>query len=114
MTGVEPVDPIERSIEILEGKLDPLREPTKVDPQISPEISDVLMKALEIKRENRYDSAVIMRQVLKTAITRGAEREGVNPEQAQNTEASSTAAPSPAFLEEQQRREAEAEQKRKD
>ena len=70
MTGIEPVDPIERSIEMLDGKLDPLREPTKVDSNIPPEISDVLMKALEIKRENRFDSAVIMRQVLKTAITR--------------------------------------------
>jgi serine/threonine protein kinase len=75
MTGVEPVDPIERSIEMLEGKLDPLREPTKVDSKIPPEISDVLMKALEIKRENRYDSAIIMRQVLKTAITRIQERQ---------------------------------------
>jgi len=75
ITAVHPVDPIERSIEILEGKLDPLREPTKVHPQIPAEISDVLMKALEIKRENRYDSALIMRQVLKTAIARVQERE---------------------------------------
>lgn len=75
MTGLEPVDPLERSIDLLEGKLDPLSEPTKVDSTIPAEISDVLMKALEIKRENRYDSALIMRQVLKTAITRVEERE---------------------------------------
>ena len=75
MTGIEPVDPLERSIDILEGKLDPLREPTKVDSEIPAEISDVLMKSLEIKRENRYDSAMIMRQVLKTAISRVEERE---------------------------------------
>ncbi|HUR96656.1 MAG TPA: protein kinase [Pyrinomonadaceae bacterium] len=82
VTGVEPVDPIERSIEMLDGKLDPLREPTKVDANIPPEISDVLMKAMEIKRENRYDSAVIMRQVLKTAITRIQEREAEEGQQA--------------------------------
>ena len=75
ITGREPVDPLERSIDILEGKLDPLREPTKVESRIPADISDVLMKALEIKRENRYDSAVIMRQVLKTAIARVEERE---------------------------------------
>ena len=75
MTGLEPVDPLERSIDLLEGKLDPLREPTKVDSNIPAEISDVLMKSLEIKRENRYDSALIMRQVLKTAVTRVEERE---------------------------------------
>jgi hypothetical protein len=74
MTGVEPVDPLERSIEILEGKLDPLPEPSKVDPKIPADISDVLMKALEIKRENRYDSAMIMRQVLQTALGRVFER----------------------------------------
>jgi hypothetical protein len=75
MTGIEPVDPLERSIDMLEGKLDPLREPTKVDSQIPAEISDVLMKALEIKRENRYDSAFIMREVLKAAVSRVEERD---------------------------------------
>ncbi|HKP69852.1 MAG TPA: hypothetical protein VJV05_11260, partial [Pyrinomonadaceae bacterium] len=74
-TGSEPVDPLERSIDLLEGKLDPLREPTSVNSQIPPEISDVLMKALEIKRENRYDSAMIMRHVLQSAISRVQERE---------------------------------------
>ncbi|MBA3351697.1 MAG: protein kinase [Blastocatellia bacterium] len=74
ITGVEPVDPLERSIEVLEGKLDPLREPSQVNPLVPAEISDVIMKALEIKRENRYDSAVIMRQVLKTSIAKVEDR----------------------------------------
>jgi serine/threonine protein kinase len=105
MTGVEPVDPIERSIEMLEGKLDPLQEPTKVDGDIPPEISDVLMKALEIKRENRYDSAVIMRQVLKTAITRVQEREG-------HSKSVPVSEPSPAPANDQRLRDAEAAAKR--
>ncbi len=75
ITGADPVDPLERSIEVLEGKLDPLREPSKVNPEIPAEISDVLMKSLEIKRENRYDSAVIMRQVLNSAIAKVKNRE---------------------------------------
>ena len=86
ITGSEPIDPLERSIEMLEGKLDPLREPTTANPSIPPEISDVLMKALEIKRENRYDSALIMRQVLQTALERVAERGQVEfPENEQPT-----------------------------
>jgi serine/threonine protein kinase len=113
ITGAEPVDPIERSIEILEGKLDPLREPSSVDSRIPPEISDVLMKALEIKRENRYDAAVIMRQVLKTVLTRIREREdGVDTASA---EQHISAAPTPeptAELIEQQRHDAEAELRR--
>jgi serine/threonine-protein kinase len=75
ITGIEPFDPLERAIDLLEGKLDPLREPTKVDPQIPAEISDVLMKALEIKREMRYDSALIMREGVRMAIARVEDRE---------------------------------------
>ncbi len=117
ITGVVPVDPIERSIEILEGKLDPLREPTKVDSEIPAEISDVLMKALEIKRENRFDSAVIMRQVLKTAITRLQEREDEeNRAQQEAAEMGRIAAkaesePSTDDIAEQERREQVAERK---
>ncbi len=75
ITARVPVDSLERSIEILEGRPDPLRSPNKVDPNIPPEISDVIFKALEIKREYRFDSAAIMRQVLKTALVRVKERE---------------------------------------
>lgn len=75
ITARHPIDALERSIDILEGKPDPLPTPSKVDPNIPPEISYVLMKALELKREKRFDSAMIMRQVLKTAALRAKERE---------------------------------------
>jgi serine/threonine protein kinase len=75
ITGCVPIDPLERSIDTLDGKTDPLRSAYALDPGVPPEISDVLMRAMEIKRENRYDSAVIMRQVLRTALVRVKERE---------------------------------------
>jgi serine/threonine protein kinase len=75
ITGCVPIDPLERSIDTLDGKTDPLRSASALDPGVPPEISDVLMRAMEIKRENRYDSAVIMRQVLRTALVRVKERE---------------------------------------
>lgn len=75
LTGITPVDPLERSIDLLEGNKDPLTKPHELDSRIAPEISDVVMRALEIKRENRFDSAVIMRQVLRTAGVRVKERE---------------------------------------
>ncbi len=75
ITAQPPTDALERSIYILEGKPDPLARPDQVDSSIPVEISDVIMKALEIKRENRFDSAAIMRQVLKTAFVRVKERE---------------------------------------
>lgn len=77
ITGCLPTDPLERSIDMLEGKADPLRSPFMLDAGVPPEISDVIMRAMEIKRENRYDSAVIMRQVLRTALVRVKEREAV-------------------------------------
>ncbi len=75
VTAHRPVDALERSIEMIEGNADPLKSPNKIDPLIPFEISDVIMKAMEIKREYRFDSAAIMRQVLKTALVRVRERE---------------------------------------
>ncbi len=75
LTAQSPADSLTRSIDLLEGKEDPLQSPNQVNPSVPKEISDVLMKALEIKRENRFSSAVIMRQVLRTAFVRVKERE---------------------------------------
>ena len=73
LTGQVPVDPLERSIEMLDGNPDPLRSPSKWDPSIPEDVSDVVMRAMQIKREERFDSAVIMRQVLRTAFNRSQE-----------------------------------------
>ncbi|MBC7900721.1 MAG: protein kinase [Saprospiraceae bacterium] len=75
LTATKPVDALERSIDVMDGKPDPLRIPNKVNPMIPGEISDALMKAMAVKRENRFDSASIMRQVLRTALVRVKERE---------------------------------------
>lgn len=79
LTAHIPADALTRSIDILEGKADPLQSPSEINPSIPQEVSDVLLKALEIKRENRFSSAVIMRQVLRTAFVRIKEREATNP-----------------------------------
>jgi serine/threonine protein kinase len=78
ITGCIPIDPLERSIDTLDGKTDPLLSANALDPGVPQEISEVLMRAMEIKRENRYDSAVIMRQVLRTALVRVKEREALD------------------------------------
>ena len=75
LTGQLPIDALERSIDILDGKPDPLPSANQINPTVPPEISEVLLKALEIRRENRFDSALIMRQVLRTAFVRIKERE---------------------------------------
>lgn len=75
LTAQMPIDALERSIEILEGNADPLKSPNELNPLVPKEVSDVLMKALEIRRENRFHSAGIMRQVWRTAFVRLQERE---------------------------------------
>lgn len=75
LTTQMPTDALERSIEILEGNADPLKSPHEINPAVPLEISKVLMRALEIRRENRFHSAVIMRQVWRTAFVRLQERE---------------------------------------
>jgi|GEM_PF-1377151 len=74
LTARPPVDPLERSIDVLEDKPDPMPKPHQLNPTVPPEISEVLMKALEIKREKRFDSAIIMRQAWRTAFVRVKER----------------------------------------
>lgn len=75
ITARVPADALERSIEIIDGQPDPLPTPAKIDPAIPIEISDLIMKAMEIKREYRFDSAAIMHQVFRTALVRVKERE---------------------------------------
>lgn len=106
LTGSVPVDALERSIDTLDGKPDPLRSPHDLDKGVPVEISDVLMRAMEIKRENRYDSAVIMRQVLRTALVRVKEREALEAvEQEELTAAWETSLAEEANLEQQRQSE---------
>ena len=75
VTGQFPVDALTRSIDNLEGKSDPLLPPNKLNSNIPSEFSNILMKALEIKRENRFDSALDMRQALEPILKITRERE---------------------------------------
>ena len=75
LTGTLPYDALERSIALLDGKPDPLVKPSDLNANIPPEVSDSLLRAMAIRRENRFDSAVIMSQVLRTAVIRAKERE---------------------------------------
>jgi hypothetical protein len=71
------------------------------------------MKALEIKRENRFDSAMIMRQVLQTALGRVLERnEGDAREQTEAAEQARRA--EQAKAENERRLQAEAEERRRE
>ena len=85
VTGIEPIDPLERSIEILESNPDPLVAPHAANPALSREFSDVVMKAVAVKREDRFDSAAVMRQALQTAALRVKQRNEEANEEAEAT-----------------------------
>lgn len=76
ITGVLPNDALDRTIAILDGLPDPLRPIQELDPSIPSEISDAIMRSLELRREKRFDSVVFLRQVLRTALVRIQERDG--------------------------------------
>ena len=66
-TAVAPTDVLKRTLEIWSGKPDPLPSPTEVNPSIPKAISDVLLKAMAVERENRFSSAKEMREALSEA-----------------------------------------------
>jgi serine/threonine protein kinase len=68
ITGRVPIDTLERSIELLEGKEDPLTSPNKINSQVPRNVATFLLKALEIRRENRFESASAMRQALQPML----------------------------------------------
>jgi serine/threonine protein kinase len=81
LTRTMPKDALERSIEIMDGNTDPLTPPAEIDESIPEEVSEVIMKAMELRREHRYDSAAIMRQVLQTAQQRAQSRKSAQPKE---------------------------------
>src|SRR5690606_9970603 len=82
VTAKTPIDALERSIYMLEGKSDPLLPPHEVNPDVPVEVSNVIARGLEIKREDRFESASMMRQVLKTSLVLIKEREAEEAKQA--------------------------------
>ena len=70
VSGALPDDALERSIEILEGNPDPLKPLSEIQASVPAAVSEVIMKALSIKREDRFASAAEMYIALKNAALR--------------------------------------------
>lgn len=81
LTGQEPLDALERSIEMLEGKPDPLQEPSRFNKELSKELAEVVLKALEIRRENRYPTVAEMAADLRSAMPDTTKTEAVKHQQ---------------------------------
>ena len=67
MTGVKPPDALTRAAAIVNGQADPLLKASEANSEISPDVDEVLAKAMAQNREQRYASAADMRRALHEA-----------------------------------------------
>ncbi len=95
ITGQMPVSALERAQTVWEDKADSLIAADQINPDVPPEISEVVMTAMAIEREKRFDSAAQMRQALQSAVVKVQER------MAEQTKKEETAAAREALLEEE-------------
>jgi serine/threonine protein kinase len=68
LTAKLPIDALKRTLEVWANKPDPLEYPSKLNPEIPREVSDWIMKAMEIEHDNRFASAVEMHGALQSAL----------------------------------------------
>lgn len=70
MTNVVPIDALARADAILSGGADPLVPPAEANPEVPKEISDIIVKGLQISQEKRYGTAAEMQKELRRAFKR--------------------------------------------
>ena len=73
LTNVKPPDALSRAGALVNGQPDPLLPANKVAPQVSSAVANVLSKAMSQKRDDRFASAVLMREALRIASVAGRE-----------------------------------------
>lgn len=67
MTGVKPPDALTRAAALVNGQPDPLLKASENNSEISPDVDEVLAKAMAQNREQRYANAVDMRRAFHEA-----------------------------------------------
>lgn len=78
VTNRQPTESVKRSVEIWDGKPDPLGDPANLNPEITPDFAAFLSRSLEIDRDARYPSAAEMRSDL-AKITKVSTRPSLTP-----------------------------------
>ena len=69
LTNVKPPDALSRAGAVVNGMADPLAPADEVASQVSPAVAHVLEVAMSQKRDDRYESAQMMRAALNSAAT---------------------------------------------
>ncbi len=68
LTNTVPPDALTRADALLGGKVDPIRPPHEFNSEILPEISEVILKAVSIRQEERFPTAIDMQKALRRAF----------------------------------------------
>ena len=67
MTDTVPVDALSRADAMLSSESDPIRALSDINPEISPAVSNVILKGLEVSQEKRFSNAGEMQKSLRAA-----------------------------------------------
>jgi serine/threonine protein kinase len=70
LTNTIPPDALTRADALIGGKADPILPLYEVNPEISPAISEVILKAISIRQDERFATAVEMQKTLRRAFNK--------------------------------------------
>jgi len=69
LTNTVPVDALTRADAMLNEMPDPIRPPHALNPDVSPSVSQVLLKAMEVSQDKRFANAREMQKALRKVFT---------------------------------------------
>lgn len=67
MTNTVPADALTRADSMITGNGDPIRPLSDLNPEISPAVSNVILKGMEISQDKRFAAAAEMQKALRSA-----------------------------------------------
>jgi len=67
VTDVVPADALTRADAMLNGQPDPLQAISDINPEVSPAVSNVILKGLEVAQDKRFSTAAEMQRSLRAA-----------------------------------------------
>lgn len=69
MTDIVPADALTRADALLNGDADPIKPLNEVNPEISRDVSDVILRGMEVSQEKRFGTAKEMQKILRKAYS---------------------------------------------
>ena len=68
MTNVVPADALTRADAMLNGMQDPIKPVNELNPEVPPSVSDVIIRAMAVSQDKRFESAREMQKTLRKAF----------------------------------------------